>query len=230
MPRPKNQEAEQEESIYELCYYTGLVGKLYSFVHRSLEKPFKENHEYKRILELGAGSGEHLPFVKCNYELYVLTDIIGPNQTVQKILASSLATKFVKVDAHNLEVFETDYFDRVIATCLIVHLSDPASALREWRRVLKPGGTLTLYLAPEPGWLIRIARKLIFWPKAKKLGNPNPEFSAYQEHRTHFFTVRTSVENVFNGDLIVHRRFPTKLLSWNFSFFDTYQITKNATS
>ncbi len=228
MTLPNDQEAEKEKSVYELCYYTGWVGKLYSFVHKSLEKPFSTNGDYPMILELGAGNGEHFSFVKCKYDLYVLTDIVGPSVGIEKILQSGLPAKFLQVDAHDLEVFQDNHFDRIIVTCLIVHLSDPVRALKEWRRVLKPGATLTLYVAPEPGWLIRVVRRLIFWPKARKMGNESPEFSAYQEHRTHYFTVHSSIKHTFRGDLIVHKRFPTKLLSWNLSFFDTYQITKNA--
>jgi len=213
-------------SNYELCYYTGVVGMLYSFVHQQIEKPFKKGARFERILELGAGSGEHLPFVKCDYQEYVMSDIAGPNDRMVTILDKHKFTKFLNLDAHNLRELPDKFFDRVVATCLIVHLSDPFLALSEWRRVLKPGGHLTIYVAPEPGWLIRLTRKMLFWPKARRNGNLSPEFSAYQEHRIHFLTVSSSISKVFQQDLKVHKRFPTRFLSWNFSFFDIYHITK----
>jgi len=66
--------------------------------------------------------------------------------------------------------FPDQCFDRVIATCLIAHLKDPEVALTEWRRVLRKGGELTMYVPCELGFSLRLFRKLFLAPKAKRLG------------------------------------------------------------
>jgi phosphatidylethanolamine/phosphatidyl-N-methylethanolamine N-methyltransferase len=203
-----------------------VVGSLYSFVHRCLEKPFTKKSYYPKILELGGGDGQHLPFVNCNYDEYIISDITKPNEKLIKFLTTQKNIKFMQVDAHNLSKFKNDYFDRIIVTCLIVHLSDPYKALIEWRRVLKPGGQITIYVAPEPGFLLRLTRAIIFWPKARRLGNLTPWCSTYNEHQIHYLSATSSVKSVFRSDKLVHKRYPTKMVSWNFSFFDIFHLTK----
>lgn len=56
------------------------------------------------------------------------------------------AIEFDKVinnkDAHNLKEFNDGYFDYVYSSHCLEHLEDPATALDEWWRVIKPGGYL----------------------------------------------------------------------------------------
>jgi ubiquinone/menaquinone biosynthesis C-methylase UbiE len=52
-------------------------------------------------------------------------------------------------------------FDRIIATCLVVHLKNIEKALLEWRRVLKPNGVITMYIALEPSIMLRLFWNLI---------------------------------------------------------------------
>ncbi|HVA14963.1 MAG TPA: class I SAM-dependent methyltransferase [Stellaceae bacterium] len=51
-------------------------------------------------------------------------------------------------DAHDLAGIADDSFDFVYSSHVLEHLDDPARAVRNWWRVLKPGGYLILYL-PE---------------------------------------------------------------------------------
>lgn len=51
-------------------------------------------------------------------------------------------------DAHDLAGIADETFDFVYSSHVLEHLTDPARAIRNWWRVLKPGGYLILYL-PE---------------------------------------------------------------------------------
>ena len=53
---------------------------------------------------------------------------------------------------------DDDIADRLIATCVLLHLEKPESALLEWRRVTRPGGVVTIYVPNEPGLLTRLGR------------------------------------------------------------------------
>lgn len=50
------------------------------------------------------------------------------------------------MDAHDLGRFADGRFAVVYSSHLLEHLEDPVGALREWCRVVRPGGSLILYV------------------------------------------------------------------------------------
>ena len=59
---------------YSKIFSLGNMGRMWGKIHRQMEKPFNTGHS-NAILEIGAGSGEHLPFVKDDFALYIQSDI-----------------------------------------------------------------------------------------------------------------------------------------------------------
>lgn len=163
------------KEVYYRDFYSRMMGTdskgffsyLWKYPHKVMEKDFNSNQNMT-ILELGFGEGEHISFVSSNYREYVATDI-----DIERLerFKPKLTEKIIPIqcDANSLPFLDNS-FDRVIATCLIAHLISPESALVEWRRVLKPGGRLTMYVPCEPGFSLRLFRKLFSAPRAKRLG------------------------------------------------------------
>lgn len=56
--------------------------------------------------------------------------------------------------------FADGSFDRVIATHVLEHMPETHKVLREWARVIKPGGVLSLELPCDPGLAWRFGRFL----------------------------------------------------------------------
>jgi|688.fasta_scaffold624688_1 phosphatidylethanolamine/phosphatidyl-N-methylethanolamine N-methyltransferase len=207
---------------YEKCYYTGALGFIWTIVHKSMEKKYTKRTDLLRVIEVGTGQGQHFKFVRHGFSYYLATDI-RPH-LFSTFGDSRIESKFA--DASNLDFLEDASFDRLIATCLLAHLDQPMEALKEWKRVIKKGGVLTIYVPPEPGFLVRVIRKLFIWPKAKKHGLINPELVSYLEHRNHYPMMRSLIHEIFRDDRITKFRFPLKFLPWNLSVFDVYHIEK----
>ena len=111
-----------------------------------------------RILEVGGNLGEHIPFVQDTWAEYILTDVRKPDPQFQSHLASINAT-FKVADVQKLQ-FESEYFDRVIATCLFHHIENPLSGFNEMLRVTKPGGKITILIPNDPGFFIPLFTSL----------------------------------------------------------------------
>jgi SAM-dependent methyltransferase len=105
------------------------------------------------VIELGFGSGHNVPF----YPAAVISvAAVEPSDLGWKLAATRLAAATVPVHRSGLDgqllPFEGGSFDAALSTWTLCTIPDVASALRELRRVLKPGGTLHFLehgLAPD---------------------------------------------------------------------------------
>ena len=96
-----------------------------------------------RVLEIGGGTGANLPFYGEGVEELVLTEPEEPmaRRLERKASEYSLPTRIVRAPAEELPV-EDASFDFVVSTLVLCTVKDPARALGEIRRALKPGGQL----------------------------------------------------------------------------------------
>lgn len=100
----------------------------------------------EHVLDAGCGSGRLIPLILA---------AVGPQGSLVELdfapnmleigrgKAKGGNVTFQAGDAHDLP-FAEKVFDRVIALALLPHLDDKAVALKEFQRVLKPGGWLII--------------------------------------------------------------------------------------
>lgn len=97
-----------------------------------------------RVLEIGIGSGLNLSF----YDPARVTHVFGvdPAAEMQKKARERAQRTGIPVDMVPLVIEQigagTASFDTVVCTFTLCTIPDPVSALKEMRRVLKPGGAL----------------------------------------------------------------------------------------
>jgi len=109
-----------------------------------------------RVLEIGAGTGANLPHYNGSIESLVVTEPEAPMLRRLQRAAREHApnAQVLRAPAEDIP-FEDDSFDTVVSTLVLCGVDDQPRALREARRVLRPGGRL-LFLehvrADDPGF------------------------------------------------------------------------------
>lgn len=107
-----------------------------------------------RVLEIGAGSGLNLPFYGAQVtHLYALDPSPALLEMASnRVRPQGFAVEFLERSAENIP-FEDHSIDTVVTTWSLCTIPDAVQALREARRVLKPGGNLLFVEhghAPDP--------------------------------------------------------------------------------
>ena len=154
---------EKFSEIYDKANYSSSLQSLVMrSSHKLIENAFDEKTFFKSVLEVGAGTGEHFPYIKHKYDHYVLTDLDPKPLEIAKSKLGSTNKDKVSFDVQPSEhlIYPDNVFDRVIATHVLEHIYYPHLAIKEWCRVLKNGGTLSILIPTDPGIAWRLGRRL----------------------------------------------------------------------
>lgn len=199
---------------------SGITGLSYRLTHRALE--WGVTSSGARILEIGAGHGQHLSYVDDDFAEYVMLDPLGPPLDWR-----ADADRRISWVTSRAEEWDGNLgrFDRVVVTCVLHHVTDVAAVLRNVRRWLVPGGRFSLFLPSDPGFLNRVNRKLFVTPKARRVGfDRYPVFNA-REHHNHYWSIRTELLHQFGDCRISRRYYPFGIPVADCSLFSVWQIT-----
>ncbi|MGV9678152.1 class I SAM-dependent methyltransferase [Nocardia sp. NPDC003482] len=158
-------------------------------------------HARGRTLEIGAGNGLSVPHYPGDLDALVLLE---PNAALRARLAertdTPAAVTIVDGDAHNLE-FPEGSFDTVTASLVFCSVRDPARALREVHRVLRPGGRF-LFHEHVRGTGVRAFFQDLLTPMQRRLADgchANRDFESYL------------AATDFEIESIDHRQMPTMM-------------------
>jgi SAM-dependent methyltransferase len=102
-----------------------------------------------RVLELGAGVGANLPYLPAGTAWTGVEPDPHMLARARKRAAGGPRPVFVRAVAEALP-FRDGAFDSVLVTLTLCSVIDPAAALRESKRVLKPGGTIAFFEHVRP--------------------------------------------------------------------------------
>ena len=108
-----------------------------------------------RVVEIGAGTGVNLQHYPRSIDALVCTEPEEPmaRRLRRKVAETDLSVSVVEAPAESLPLAD-DSFDTAVATLVLCTVADPAGALREIARVLRPGGRLIFIehvRADDPG-------------------------------------------------------------------------------
>lgn len=204
LPKPSWADFEQKwlNNYEDANYGKSMSGTVLSRTHRLIEDDERLKKSYDTVLELGVGNMAHFKHVTHDYKEYIASD---HDPKVMDFLNSQEWPRNVKpqlLQGAKLP-FEDESIDRVIATHVLEHILEPESVLKEWVRVIKPGGVLSLILPCDPGFLWQLGRN--FGPRRKGIeaGLPYDYYMAV-EHRN-------SIQNL---EKIIDFHFPEKRVKY----------------
>jgi ubiquinone/menaquinone biosynthesis C-methylase UbiE len=195
--------------IYDYANYTSpLQAWVMRASHRMTERPLAPTAYFENVIEIGAGTGEHFPHVRHRYGQYTLTDMDPKTLDVarQKIEACpGVAAERVRYEVSDGGVarYADNSFDRLVATHVLEHIYQPHLALKEWRRIVKPGGMLSILIPTDPGMAWRFCRHLGPRRTYTKLG------IAYD-----YMMAREHVNACNNLIALMRHYFPDRLERW----------------
>jgi ubiquinone/menaquinone biosynthesis C-methylase UbiE len=104
--------------------------------------------------------------------------------------------RFQMEDAARLS-FPDRSFDRLIATHVLEHLIQPHEVLREWARLVKPGGYLSIVLPCDPGFAWRLGRNFGVRQRAEAAGMEYSYWMA-REHVNSIWNLVTFIRYYFD--------------------------------
>jgi phosphatidylethanolamine/phosphatidyl-N-methylethanolamine N-methyltransferase len=206
------------ETQYDAVNYNGrsLASRVLQHGHSLVEKGFGPEAYFDTVLEVGAGHGEHIDSVRHQYRRWIMTDI-NADELRRRWDTPEARARGIEVgaaDAKNLAGYEDNSADRLLASHVLEHLPDPCSVLREWSRVVKPGGTISLVQPCDPGFAWRFGRS--FGPRRDNhsAGNVDYDYWMAKEHVN-------SVQNLWT---FMDYYFPNRKERWFPFGFKSYDL------
>lgn len=142
----------------------GIIGRL---AGRNMARQHRPENEWSvallapqptdRVLEVGFGPGVAIQLLAAQVNVGLVAGVdYSPTMVAQARRRNAQAIKNGRVDLRDGEATKLPFadasFDKVLSIHTLYFWSQPMDALTELRRVLKPGGTLTLTFMPREYW------------------------------------------------------------------------------
>ena len=125
--------------------------------------------------------------------------------------------------------FENNFFDRIIISHVLEHISDPENFLFNMMNKLKSGGLLSISLPADPGLLWRLGKLYIKHYTAKKtygISSREYEYLLATEHINSIFNLMSLIKYHFK-DQMEESFLPFKIKLVDLNLFYNVHITKS---
>lgn len=210
---------------YNSHLYSGLLGIVMNYCHKTLENFKLKNKSFDKILEIGAGSAPHYNYIKHDYNEYHIVDTSDFAKDFHK---NNDKVKFLNYDGKVLP-YENQTFDRIIISHCLEHILSPENFIKEMMRTLKPGGVLSISLPTDPGLVWRLGRKFIKYftlRKTYKITDEEFDYMNATEHVNSIFNLISIIKFNYKNS-IEEKYYPFRFKLVDINLFYNVHIYKN---
>jgi len=210
---------------YNSHLYSGLLGIVMNYCHKTLENFKLKNKSFDKILEIGAGSAPHYNYIKHDYNEYHIVDTSDFAKDFHK---NNDKVKFLSYDGKVLP-YENQTFDRIIISHCLEHILSPENFIKEMMRTLKPGGVLSISLPTDPGLVWRLGRKFIKYftlRKTYKITDEEFDYMNATEHVNSIFNLISIIKFNYKNS-IEEKYYPFRFKLVDINLFYNVHIYKN---
>ena len=209
---------------YNTHLYSGLLGILMNYCHRTLENFKGKKNSYDKILEIGAGSAPHYRYINHTYNEYHVAETSDYAEDFHK---DNSKVKLVKYDGKKLP-YQDETFDRIIISHCLEHILSPEEFIEEMMSKLNKGGVLSISLPTDPGIAWRLGRLFIRFFTIKKTYQISGEEFNYMNATEHVNSIFNLISIIrFNyKDSYEEHFYPLKVKMSDFNLFYNVHIYK----
>jgi ubiquinone/menaquinone biosynthesis C-methylase UbiE len=117
------------------------------------------------VLEIGVGAGANLPYYRQAARIWAIEPDPERAQKARTVAATCAIPITIDVAGAERLPYPDAAFDHVVSSLVFCSVADQTVALREIRRVLKPGGTLHMveHVRPQTRWLATFFSAITPW-------------------------------------------------------------------
>ncbi|RZO62513.1 MAG: SAM-dependent methyltransferase [Candidatus Pelagibacterales bacterium] len=216
------------EKKYNSYQNTGAVGTMMEVCHKGLEdtRYLKKIKNNCKVLEIGAGTSPHLKYVKHKFGKYyfIETSKFAIN-FLKKKFGDDKKFKFKTYNGRKIP-YKKNYFDRIIISHVLEHISDPEFFLEEMMSKLKKNGFISIALPNDPGFLWRLGRFFLKIFKVKKklnITNLEYDYMIATEHVNSIFNLISIIRYKHKNNIISEKYLPFKIKILDLNLF--YNVT-----
>jgi len=112
-----------------------------------------------KILNIWSRTGNAIPFLRKKFAGIEIINMEVSDNFLKIALHKFPGENFMKTDLENLP-FKNEFFDAVLSLETLEHTPRPSVLIKEFHRVLKPGGELIMSLPPKTA---RLAEKISYY-------------------------------------------------------------------
>ena len=211
--------------IYSKYQYGGLIGSLMKFCHTKLESNLPKKN-YHKVLEIGPGPHPHVQYINHGFEkYYILEKTIKAIKQYKKLNYNNIIIKAYK---SNKIPFKNNFFDRIIMSHVLEHVSNPEEFIFEVMSKLKKGGVLSIALPTDPGLFWRSGRmfsKIFSIKNTLKISPEKYDYINAKDHVNSIYSLYSIIKYHYRKKLI-EQYLPFRIKFFDLNLFYNVHIIK----